>query len=149
MLLIKNGYMIDPETGIEGKKDILIDEGKILKIAECGAVLCGKMPPHSPHGDVNETAQNGTDDEGGSDGEGNQAKCSREPDVIDAEGCVVAPGLVDVHVHFRDPGFTQKEQQPLRAADSEIPDCSYTKDCRNDHRNDDRPCRCSCNFRSD
>ena len=41
MLLIKNGYMIDPETGIEGKKDILIDEGKILKIADCGAVLCG------------------------------------------------------------------------------------------------------------
>lgn len=28
---------------------------------------------------------------------------------IDARGCVVSPGLVDVHVHFRDPGFTQKE----------------------------------------
>ena len=28
---------------------------------------------------------------------------------IDAAGCIVAPGLVDVHVHFRDPGFTYKE----------------------------------------
>ena len=29
--------------------------------------------------------------------------------VIDASGLVAAPGLVDAHVHFRDPGFTYKE----------------------------------------
>ena len=29
--------------------------------------------------------------------------------VINADGFVVAPGLVDVHVHFRDPGLTYKE----------------------------------------
>ena len=29
--------------------------------------------------------------------------------VIDAEGLIVAPGLVDMHVHLRDPGFTYKE----------------------------------------
>ncbi|MCD7954921.1 MAG: dihydroorotase [Lachnospiraceae bacterium] len=29
--------------------------------------------------------------------------------ILDASGCVVAPGLIDVHVHFRDPGYTHKE----------------------------------------
>ena len=34
---------------------------------------------------------------------------SRFDQVLDATGKVVAPGLVDCHVHFRDPGFTYKE----------------------------------------
>ena len=29
--------------------------------------------------------------------------------VLEADGLVLAPGLVDMHVHLRDPGFTQKE----------------------------------------
>ncbi len=29
--------------------------------------------------------------------------------IIEASGKIVAPGLIDIHVHFRDPGFTYKE----------------------------------------
>ena len=85
MLWIRNGYVIDPKSGTEGKKDILIEDGRIVKITECGQEKC--------------------------DG---AADCQ----VIDAEGLIVAPGLIDVHVHFRDPGFTYKEdiQTGARAA---------------------------------
>lgn len=32
-----------------------------------------------------------------------------EAEIIDGEGLLIAPGLADTHVHFRDPGFTYKE----------------------------------------
>ena len=37
---------------------------------------------------------------------GIKAECDRE---IDAKGCFVMPGFIDMHVHLRDPGFEQKE----------------------------------------
>ena len=80
MLLIKNGYMIDPKSGREGKLDILTAGDRILRIG------AGLEEPE----------------------EGCQ--------VIDAEGLLAAPGLVDVHVHFRDPGFPQKEDIMTGAA---------------------------------
>ena len=73
MILIQNGYMIDPKSGREGVFDILTDGDKIVQIGESLQV---------PETDC---------------------------EVIDANGLVVAPGLVDVHVHFREPGFTAKE----------------------------------------
>ena len=30
-------------------------------------------------------------------------------EVIDADGLVMTPGFVDLHVHFREPGFEHKE----------------------------------------
>lgn len=80
MLLIKNGYMIDPKSGWDGNYDLLIEKDTIVRIGK-------KL--EAPDG-----------------------KCR----VIDAEGLLVAPGLVDVHVHFRDPGFTEKEDIVTGAA---------------------------------
>ena len=34
---------------------------------------------------------------------------SGNEEIIDARGKIVVPGLIDVHVHFRDPGQTHKE----------------------------------------
>lgn len=83
MLLIKNGYMIEPKSGREGNYDILTEGSRILRI---GRKL--EIP------------------------EGAEEKCR----VIDAEGLLAAPGLVDVHVHFREPGFTAKEDIHTGAA---------------------------------
>ena len=38
--------------------------------------------------------------------EGIEARVDR---VVDAEGCFVMPGFIDLHVHLRDPGYTHKE----------------------------------------
>lgn len=86
MLLIRNGYMIDPKSGTEGHYDIWIDGERIVKITE--------------------------NTEAGKATEIKEADCQ----VIDADGLLVAPGLVDVHVHFREPGFTQKEDIDTGAA---------------------------------
>lgn len=72
-MIIRNGLVIDPAMGREELADVVIEDGKIVKICPVGEIK------------------------------------SSEAEEIDAEGMVVAPGLVDVHVHFRDPGFTYKE----------------------------------------
>lgn len=33
----------------------------------------------------------------------------QEEEILDIDGLTIAPGLIDTHVHFRDPGFTHKE----------------------------------------
>ncbi len=37
------------------------------------------------------------------------ALAAAQAEVIDAQGLIVCPGLVDIHCHLRDPGFEQKE----------------------------------------
>ncbi|MBR6896556.1 MAG: dihydroorotase [Lachnospiraceae bacterium] len=41
---------------------------------------------------------------------------STDSDIIDGTGLIAAPGLFDAHVHFRDPGFTYKEDIDTGAA---------------------------------
>lgn len=36
-------------------------------------------------------------------------KFPSDAEIIDAEGCIVVPGLIDVHCHLREPGETRKE----------------------------------------
>ncbi|MEO6874134.1 MAG: hypothetical protein ABI222_04865 [Opitutaceae bacterium] len=37
------------------------------------------------------------------------AAAKKTAQVIDAKGLIACPGLVDIHVHFREPGQTHKE----------------------------------------
>jgi len=37
-----------------------------------------------------------------------QAPCGDYDECIDASGCIVMPGVIDTHVHFREPGLTAK-----------------------------------------
>ena len=83
MLYIKNGRVMDPLTGTDEILDILVDRGQIIKVAA--------------HADM-EAYLKACGDIG-----------QKEMTAVDASDCVVAPGLTDVHVHFRDPGFTYKE----------------------------------------
>ena len=71
MLLIKNGRVMDPKSGLDQVCDVLVEGKKIVKIG--------------------------------------QSLEAADAQVLDASGLVVAPGLVDIHVHFREPGQTHKE----------------------------------------
>ncbi len=88
MLWIKNGRVINSSTGYDKECNILIIDGKVAKITS----------------KTLEETRNEI------------STCKTEQvQIIDAKGCIVAPGLVDVHVHFRDPGFTYKEDMETGA----------------------------------
>lgn len=100
MIYLKNGCMIDPASGTEGYRDILIKGDKIVRIAPQGAL---EEETALMQGRVNA----GTEDRRALEGTNEPGK--EEVKIIDLYGQCIAPGFVDVHVHFRDPGFTHKE----------------------------------------
>ena len=40
----------------------------------------------------------------------------REAEIIDASGLIVAPGLIDIHVHLREPGLRLEGNDRIRCA---------------------------------
>ena len=70
--LIHGGRVIDPSQDLDGRFDVLIEDG-------CVALIDGRI--EAPKG----------------------------VERFDASGLVVAPGLIDIHVHLREPGQEYKE----------------------------------------
>lgn len=70
--LLKGAHVVDPQVGLDGFRDVLIEDGKIAAVSEALEAPAGA-------------------------------------EVIDAHDKYLVPGLVDMHVHFRDPGYEYKE----------------------------------------
>lgn len=70
-MIIKHGLVMDPASGLSEHMDILVKDGKIVKITP----------------EITDNTE----------------------EILEARGLIVGPGLLDTHVHFRDPGFTYKE----------------------------------------
>ena len=87
--LIKGGRVIDPQTGIDGLFDILVEDGKIAKVGESG--VRGQGSGADSRAGLTDNGQRTTDR------------------IIDASGKLVTPGLIDMHVHLREPGHEYKE----------------------------------------
>jgi dihydroorotase len=77
-LLIRGGRVLDPVSGLDAVRDVLIEDGRIAAI-QASLVL------REPQDERSDTR------------------------VLAAEGLIVAPGLVDLHTHLRDPGLEYKE----------------------------------------
>ena len=77
MFLIKNIFLYDPASGTEQKTNLLIENGKFVRI--------GEEVSTEPAADASSAR------------------------VLDGQGLCAAPGLIDTHAHFRDPGYTHKE----------------------------------------
>ncbi|WP_353134902.1 dihydroorotase [Limnohabitans sp.] len=75
-ILIQNGRVIDPASGFDHVADVAVAEGHIVAIVKSDAKSGDKLPANF-----------------------------KAEQTIDAKGCIVAPGLVDLQVRLREPGY--------------------------------------------
>lgn len=78
-MVLRGGRVIDPALGFGKEASIFIKDGKIAKIVK----------------------------EGKGTGRGHEKTAGGE--IIDVTGMIVSPGLIDMHVHLREPGREDKE----------------------------------------
>ena len=76
-ILIRGGRVVDPSSGIDADRDVLLKDGRVSAIDAPGKL--------------------------------NAAARQDAAEIFDAKGLIVAPGLVDIHVHLREPGQGYKE----------------------------------------
>ncbi len=90
-ILIEKGHIIDPSQGIDGVGDVLIEDTRIKEISimskEQKAKRKSSLTPLMGGGE----------------------SLSPTDRIINAQGMLVIPGLIDMHVHLREPGFEYKE----------------------------------------
>ncbi len=84
VVLIKNARLVDPEAGIDGPRDVLVASGRVVLVSERISPDEARRTPERAEG-------------------------TGPLLLIEGDGLWLWPGLVDVHVHFREPGFTHKE----------------------------------------
>ena len=78
-MIIRNGRVVDPANRRDEIADLYISDGKVV---ESKSEIREKLTRRGGKSQIEE---------------------------IDAKGLIVAPGLIDMHVHLREPGFSQKE----------------------------------------
>ncbi|MDR2089739.1 MAG: dihydroorotase [Clostridiales Family XIII bacterium] len=81
-ILIRGGRVVDPISGRDERADVLVRDGRIAEITPAPRRAGDVVAGVSLPGGVR---------------------------VIEAAGCIVVPGLIDLHVHFREPGARRKE----------------------------------------
>jgi dihydroorotase len=84
-IVIKGGHIIDPSQDIDEVGDILVEDGKIKEI---------KVKSRKEKAENKDSIP---------------LKSDSELRTINAEGLLVMPGLIDMHVHLREPGYEHKE----------------------------------------